>query len=60
MTKMNDNFFMGVQGVHAARHNTNANYENLVSYTVEKRVANNLLCDACWSSRWTKKDLLLR
>ena len=38
----------------------NANYENLMSDTVEKRVAKNLLCDSCWSSSWAKKDLLLR
>ena len=28
------------------RHKTNANYGNLVSDTVEKRVAKNLLCDS--------------
>ena len=30
-----------------ARHKTNANYEKLVSDTVEKRVAKNLLCNLC-------------
>ena len=43
-----------------ARHKTNANYENLVSDTVEKRMAKNMLCDLGWSSCWAKKDLLLR
>ena len=41
------------------RHKTNANYENLVSDMVGKRVTKNLLCDLCWSSSWAKKDLLL-
>ena len=31
---------------YTARHKTNANYGNLVYDKVEKRVANNLLCDS--------------
>ena len=30
----------------SARHKTNANYGNLVSDKVKKRVAKNLLCDS--------------
>ena len=33
----------------AARHKTNANYENLVSDEVEKRGAKNLFYDSCLS-----------
>ena len=39
----------------SARHKNNANYENLMSDKVEKRLTNNLLCDSCWSSSWVKK-----
>ena len=38
----------------SARHETNANYGNLMSDKVEKRVAKDLLCDSCWSSSWVK------
>ena len=40
----------------SARHKTNANYGNLVSDKVEKRVTKNLLCNSCWA----KKDVLHR
>ena len=42
-------------GYYSDELKTNANYGNLVSDKVEKRVAKNLLCDSCWSPSWTKK-----
>ena len=46
--------FSAIQVSYSARRKTNANYGNLVSDTVEKRGAKNLLCDSCWSSNWVK------